>query len=131
MVMKFDPYGASMINHGNRILILFHLYCCSRHKLSTILIANVANFFRFVTLTDFDSKHKSSHLVYFISTYHFGYDWIIAFIKDSKHELSTINMLYSLRKNCHIPPLPPHNGHLSTTPTFSCPQGSRRGDVRL
>ena len=24
-------------------LILFHLYCCSKHKLSTTLIANVAN----------------------------------------------------------------------------------------
>ena len=32
-----------MINRGNRILILLHLYCFSKHKLSTILIANVAN----------------------------------------------------------------------------------------
>ena len=43
MVMKFDPYGAYMINRGNRILILLHLHCFSKHKLSTILIANVAN----------------------------------------------------------------------------------------
>ena len=29
-----------------------------------------------------------------------------------KHEKSTINMLYSPKKlNCHITPLPPHNGH--------------------
>ena len=31
MVVKFDPYGTWMINCGNRILILFHLYCCSKH----------------------------------------------------------------------------------------------------
>ena len=43
----------------------------------------------------------------------------------SKHELSTTNMLYSL-KNCYItpPPLPPYNGHLSKTATFFCPHGS-------
>ena len=59
--------------------------------MSTILIANVANLFRFVTLTDFDSKHNSSHFLHFISTYYFGYDWIITIMKDSKHVLSTIN----------------------------------------
>ena len=31
MIMKFDPYGAMMINHGNHILIVLHLYCCSKH----------------------------------------------------------------------------------------------------
>ena len=34
MVMKFDSYGALMINRGNRILILFHSYCCSKNTLS-------------------------------------------------------------------------------------------------
>ena len=34
MVMKFDSYGAVMINRGNRILILFHSYCCSKNTLS-------------------------------------------------------------------------------------------------
>ena len=97
MVMKFDLYSALMINQGNRILNLFHLYCCSGHKLSTILIANVANLFRFVTLTDFDSKHNSSHFVHFICTYYFGY-WIITNMGYSKYTLSTINMLYSLKK---------------------------------
>ena len=64
MVMKFYLYGTLMINHGNRILILLHFYCNSKHELSTILIDNVANLSRFVTLTDFDSKHNSSHFVY-------------------------------------------------------------------
>ena len=45
-------------------------------------------------------------IVYFISTYYFGYDWIITIVGYSQHELSTVNMLYSLRKNCHITPLP-------------------------
>ena len=50
---------------------------------------------------------------------------------DSKHELSTINMLYSLKKMVILHPLPLHNGHLSTTATFLCPQGTRCGEVRL
>lgn len=38
--VNFDPYGAWMINGGNRIMIVFHLYCCSKRKLSMILTAN-------------------------------------------------------------------------------------------
>ena len=34
----------------------------------------------------------------------------------SKHELSTINMWYSLKK-IHITPLPPHNGHFLLSPS--------------
>ena len=30
MVMKFDLYGALMINRSNHILMVFHLYCCSK-----------------------------------------------------------------------------------------------------
>ena len=47
----------------------------------------------------------------------------------SRHELSTVRMLYS--KNCPVTPLPPHNSHLSTTATFFSPQGGRCGGVRL
>ena len=32
-----------MINRSNPVLIAFHLYWCSKHNLSTILLANVAN----------------------------------------------------------------------------------------
>ena len=49
-VMKFYPYGVLMINRGNRILILFHFCCCSKHKLSKKK-ADVANLSRFVLLT--------------------------------------------------------------------------------
>ena len=49
--MKVDSYGTLMINRGNRILIVLHLYCCSRHKGSLILIANVANLARLAMLT--------------------------------------------------------------------------------
>ena len=50
--MKFDPYDVLMINRGNRILILFHFYCCnnSKHKFSKKK-ADVANLSRFVLLT--------------------------------------------------------------------------------
>ena len=37
--MKFDLYGTLMINRRNRVLIVFHLYSCSKHKLSMILMA--------------------------------------------------------------------------------------------
>ena len=34
--MKFDLHGALMINHGNHILNVFHLYCCSKYILSKV-----------------------------------------------------------------------------------------------
>ena len=57
---------------------------------------------RFTTLFKF--------LVYFI--YNNFYYWIS--IKGfSKHERSTINMLYSLKKNCHLTLLPPYRPVIS------------------
>ena len=53
MVMKFDPYGLLMINRGNRIFdcVPFMLLQYRRKLSTTMLIANVANLARFVTLT--------------------------------------------------------------------------------
>ena len=51
MVAKLDPYGTLMINHGNGILIVPHLFWCSKHKLSAIFIANAANLTHFFMLT--------------------------------------------------------------------------------
>ena len=54
MVMKFYPYGALMINRGNRTLFVIHLCCCSQCAVSinsaaaTILIAKLANLAGFV-----------------------------------------------------------------------------------
>ena len=42
-----------------------------------------------------------------IFTLHILYDWI-TIMGYSKHELSTVNMLYSLRKFVMLPPPPPH-----------------------
>ena len=56
------------------------------------------------------------------------YDWI-TIMRYSEHELSTINMLYSLKKI--IVPLTLHNNHLSTKATLFCPQGDRYGKVWL
>ena len=56
------------------------------------------------------------------------YDWI-TIMRYSEHELSTINMLYSLKKI--IIPLTLHNNHLSTKATLFCPQGDRYGKVWL
>ena len=111
--MKCDPYGALMIDRGNRILIVLNLYCYSiKHKLSTVL-------FRFVTLTFWFKTLLSSFLGYFISIY-IIYD-CINIMGDSKHELGIINMLYYVKGICQITPLPSQNAHLSTTATFVFP----------
>ena len=67
--MKLDTYGALMINRGHRILIEFHLYCGSnnKHKLSTILVASVANLARLVTLKLLIQNIIQVFFVYFIS----------------------------------------------------------------
>ena len=64
--MKINPYDALTIYRGSRVSIVFHLYCCSKHKLSTILIAIVANLSRFVTLT-FRLNTLFKCFVYFVS----------------------------------------------------------------
>ena len=48
--MKFDLCSALMINHSNHVLIVFIYYISSKHKLTTILMANVANLARFVKI---------------------------------------------------------------------------------
>ena len=42
----------------------------------------------------------------------------------SKFELSTINMLYSLKKLGHITPLTGHNGHFFLSPRWPLWRGS-------
>ena len=66
--MKFNLCGVLIINHSNRILLVCDLYCCSKHNLSTILIANVENPACFVTLT-FSFKTLFTVFVYFFSIY--------------------------------------------------------------
>ena len=79
MVMKFDTYGVPI-----------HIFkplkgACSKHKMLTTRIANVANLTRSVTL-----KFGSSFLCVFCLCYTI-YDWITV-MGYSKNELSTINM---------------------------------------
>ena len=107
-----------MIYRGIRILIVFHLYCCSKHNglryfyskccepcsfcLVNILIENTVKFFR----------------VFYLPIYYI-YNCIIVM----GHSTAS--------KNCHITPLPPHNSRLSTTATFFSPWGGRCGEVWL
>ena len=107
--MTFDAYG--MINRGSCILTVLHLYSdCSKHKLSTILTANAANLARFVTSRHFDSK-KLLVFLCILSLRWFIYDWI-TIMEFSKHEISTINMLYFLKKSAILRP------YLLKTDTF-------------
>ena len=48
------------------ILIVFHLFRCSKHKLSTILIANVASLTRFVMLTLIQNINLSFVCVFYL-----------------------------------------------------------------
>ena len=56
------------------------------------------------------------------------YDWIFTIWGNSDHELSTINMLYSLKKFVILLPYLPVT---ATMVTFFCPQGDRFGEVWL
>ena len=56
-------------------------------------------------------------------------DWI-TIMRYSKHELSTINILYPPKQLLHYP-CTSHKGHLSTMATFFCPQGGCYGEVWL
>ena len=112
MVIKFDPYCALMINRTNHTRIVFHFHCCSKYKLSTICMDLAC----FVTLT-FRFKTLFKFFVYLFL--YIIYDWI-TIMGYSQHELSMINMLYSLKKIIVsiTPLLLPHNSYLSTTATF-------------
>ena len=66
MIMTFDPYYALMINRGNHILIVFHVYCCSKHKLSTILLRTLQTLL-ILSCSYFDPEHYQSLFVYFTS----------------------------------------------------------------
>ena len=93
MIMKFDPYYALMINRGNHILIVFHVYCCSKHKLSTILLRTLQTLL-ILSCSYFDPEHYQSLFVYFTYLYVFiMYDWI-TIMRYSKHKINTLNKLY-------------------------------------
>ena len=97
--IKIDPYGR--ITACNRILIVFHLYCRSKHKFSTILIAN--------------TEKPCSFCLFFGDFYLYNWVTIMGY---SKHKIITINMLFFLKKIRHITHLPPHNGHLLPSPRW-------------
>ena len=118
MVIKFDTYGTLMINLSTIVHWLCSIFAAAvaikRHKLSTdtyseccepcslchvnILIQNIMQAVLCILL------------LYVI------YAWIT--IIYSKHELSTINMFYSPKINCHITSLPPHKGHFLMSPRW-------------
>ena len=112
----------------NHILIVFHLYCCSTRKLSKILLGILfTNLARSVTLTLWFIT-----LFMFFCEFHCYLLYMIRLLLlevHSMHELSTINMLYFLKKFATAHPY--HNAHLSTMATFFCPQGGHCGGVRL
>ena len=57
----------------SNVLILFHLYCCSKHKLSMILTVNVAKLAHFVMST-FWFKISAKYLTLFFSL---GGNWFL------------------------------------------------------
>ena len=79
--MKIDPYDTLMSNQGEHILILFINNTC-RHNLATVLIANAARLVSFV-------MHVFNILIQI--------KWLNYIMGHNNHELSTINMIYSLK----------------------------------
>ena len=106
---KLGPYGALMINRIKRILFVFHLYCCSKH-----------NFLRYL-------ERMLRAFLYILS--YILCDWITS-MRNTKHELSTINMFYSPQKIVILPhpttppPPPPHNVHFLLSPRWPLWRGS-------
>ena len=85
--MTFDSVDALMINRGNRILR-------SKQELSQYFW-RIMRTLLVLSRSHFDSKHYES----FFFFYHYIiiiYDWI-TILRYSKHDLCTINMLYSLK----------------------------------
>ena len=77
MVAKFDPYGGLVVNPGDLILIVFHLFWCRKYKLSTILVANVESLNRFVMkIFWFKTFFKLFLLCVFVLSLYTIYDWI-------------------------------------------------------
>ena len=101
MVMQFDLYVTLMIKRGNIILIVFHLFCFSKHKFHTILKPMLR------TLLVWSCKHVDSRHFYQILSLHFIYDLITIMEYSCKHEFSTINMLYCLTKLSFYTPTSP------------------------
>ena len=102
MVTKFDSYGPLIINRGIGILIVLHLHCSSKYKLSTILIANVVNLGRFVSFK-FWFKTLFTFFMYFISLYIIIYDQTII-IGYSKYDYNSFKLFLCswLAKITHI-----------------------------
>ena len=94
MIMTFDPYYALMINRGNHILIVFHVYCCSKHKLIIVYdtFANVANLAHFVMFI-FWSRTLPKFICVFYFYMFIKYDWI-TIMRYSKRKINTSNKLY-------------------------------------
>ena len=113
------------------MLILFHLYCCSKRKLSTLYItySECCEPFSFCDINIlFQNVIQAFWIFYLYLLFMIGL--INTIMGDSKHEFSSINLMYFLKK-CHIAPLPPHKGDLSTMATLFCPLGGHCGEVQL
>ena len=106
-----------MINRGNRILILLHLHCFSKHKLSTILIANVANLNILI-----QNIIQAFWVFYLYILFMIG---LLPLRETVDMNLAQLDMLYSLKK---IVIGHPYYSHFSKTAAFFCPQGGRCGD---
>ena len=122
MVMKFDRSEWHMDDCRNHFdCVPFNTAALSM-KLSTILKTNVGSLARLVRLAIWFKLFLCILALYIIFVLGLPL-WDTVGMK-----IGTINMLYTPKINCHIAPLPPHNGHLSTMTTFFCPQGGHCGD---
>ena len=115
--MTFNPHGALMINRGNRIWIVFYLYCCriKKHKVSTI-----HNYSECCEPGSFRNVINFVCCIFYLSIlYRTG----LLLLGYSKHKLSTVYM-YSLKKKSYFthtspwPNSPLHNCHFLQSPRW-------------
>ena len=104
-----------MINRGNRILILLHLHCFSKHKLSTILVANVANLNILI-----QNIIQAFWVFYLYILFMIG---LLPLRETVDMNLAQLDMLYSLKKLSYYSPTPPqqlplHSGHFLLSPRW-------------
>ena len=123
-----------------RVLNKPHLYCCRKHinSYDTNVLKQMLRTLRFCHLHIFIKKNFAIFWCIFLSLYFMLYmTGLPLSLWDSEHEHNTVNMLCSLKKNCHItnptsPQRPPlYKGHFllyerwAIVERFNCTQNVR------
>ena len=107
-----------MINQGNRILILFHLCCCSEHKKILKVIVGYRAHFVTLTFVLIQNIIQAFSVFYLYILFTIGLPLLDTVITN----LSLTNMLYSLQKIVILHPYLPMTTTSPQWPLSSIPK---------